>query len=51
MNEWAKPACSGILVYPILIAGPPPKRKRHSQCKINNTRKDIFHDAAHVLGP
>lgn len=25
--------------------------QKESQCKINNTRKDIFRDAAHVLGP
>lgn len=27
------------------------QKEEELQCKINNTRKDIFHDAAHVLGP
>lgn len=42
-------ACSGI---PISVSSVTAGREEEeSQCKINNTRKDIFHDAAHVLGP
>lgn len=45
-------ACSGTLTDDLDCGLASKKSKtKASQCKINNTRKDIFHDAAHVLGP
>lgn len=55
--KWAKPerlqssSIYGLDCTPRRQKRSNKKKTKESQCKINNTWKDSFHDAAHVLGP